>query len=280
MTLELNPVTVSDDDVAEYRDRGYWISPRLLSDEDIAALRREYDRIYAGDYDFDAWPFNGPQEWDTASLRVRTFANGWWVNATVREVAMSPVIGAIGARLMGTPEVRLWHDQVIYKPGVGPDAEQETGGNIGWHQDYGYWLCSSTTNMCTAWIALQDTDLTNGGMRTVVGSHKWGLVKDSGTFFEQDLELLHKKFSAQREWIDEPCIMKAGQASFHHSLCFHGSGPNLTNQPRLSLALHLMPEDCAYQKTDQFHQNIRGLGPYARHGASFVGDWFPRLWPR
>ena len=69
--------------------------------------------------------------------------------------------------------------------------------NVGWHQDYGYWKASSTTNMITAWVALQDTDLSNGGMRTIVGSHKWGLVEGSDTFGERDLEQLAGKYRAK-----------------------------------------------------------------------------------
>jgi hypothetical protein len=69
-------------------------------------------------------------------------------------------------------------------------------------------------------------------MRTIVGSHKWGLVEDSATFFEKgiplndftiptyhtvfyqliklDMEKLKDKFAtiATGPWLDEPCVMK------------------------------------------------------------------------
>ena len=83
--------------------------------------------------------------------------------------------------------------------------------------------------MCTAWTDLQDTDLQNGGMRSIVGSHKWGLLEDSNTFGHKDLDGLQARFANQKisgDWIDEPCIMQAGQVSFHHALTLHDSGPN------------------------------------------------------
>jgi ectoine hydroxylase-related dioxygenase (phytanoyl-CoA dioxygenase family) len=118
-------------------------------------------------------------------------------------------------------------------------------------------------------------------MRTIVGSHKWGLQKDANTFGHKDLDGLREKYAAGRDWIDEPCILKAGEASFHHNMCFHGSGPNLSDQPRLCLISHMMPQDCAL-RTDpdaKWHLNCVLLGPHARHGTPFAGPYFPTLWP-
>ena len=138
---------------------------------------------------------------------VRKCDNGWWVNDAIRELVTGPAIGNISRQLLRVDAVRLWHDQVILKP---PTGEGGNVGNVGWHQDFGFWTASDTTNMLTAWVALQDTDLTNGGMRSIAGSHQWGLIEDSATFFDQDLEALEKKFSSLGEWADEPCILPAG----------------------------------------------------------------------
>jgi hypothetical protein len=132
------------------------------------------------------------------NLQLRKINNSWWLNETIRSVALSPVLGAMAAKLMGTEEVRLWHDQAIWKPGqgcIGKGAsttadhttrpDEATGGdwsqesNVGWHQDYAHWQVSSTMNMCTAFIVLQDTDLSNGGLRTIARSHKRGLLEVS-----------------------------------------------------------------------------------------------------
>jgi ectoine hydroxylase-related dioxygenase (phytanoyl-CoA dioxygenase family) len=264
--------------VDEYWTRGYWISPTLLDDAQIAAARAAHDRLWSGDLDANLPSQYGLVKVEPASPKVRQQCNAFWVNQTVREIVTHPVIGAIAARLMRVPTVCLWHDQAIYKPGVGTSAATEAG-NIGWHQDYGFWKASNTTNMITAWIALQDTDLRNGGMRTIVGSHKWGLIEDSDTFFEQDLQALAAKFSQHGEWIDEPCVMKAGQVSFHHALTFHGSGANQTDAPRLSLVAHLMPGDTGYRAGAQWHPNVVFLGPNAHDGQPFTGDYFPQVYP-
>ncbi|AVV60258.1 hypothetical protein C7121_20915 [Paenibacillus glucanolyticus] len=151
--------------------------------------------------------------------------------------------------------------------------------SFGRHQDYGYWQASSNTNMITVWIVLQDTDLTNGGMMSINCSHKWGLIPDSDTFFDQDMDKLKQKHAGEgRDWIEEPCILKAGHASFHHSLTFHGSGPNVTNKLRLSVVAHLMPHDTFYRPDVQYHNNIKLLGPRPQAGQRFDNEYFPVLY--
>jgi ectoine hydroxylase-related dioxygenase (phytanoyl-CoA dioxygenase family) len=239
---------ITDADAAEYWERGYWISPKLFDDDQIARLREAHERFWARDFDRGIPSQYGLTDIDLSSPRLRQDCNGWWVNDEIRAAVTSPILGALGARLMKTDVVRLWHDQVIYKPGTGMNSAT-TAGNVGWHQDYGFWQASGTTNMVTAWVALQDTDLSNGGMRTIVGSHKWGLIKNSNTFHDQDLEALAQHYAEQSggTWLDEPCILKAGQVSFHHALTFHGSGPNRTRAPRLSVVAHMMPGDTVYR---------------------------------
>lgn len=271
---------VTDAVIEEYWERGYWISPKLFDDEQIAVLRAAHERLWRGDYDHEIPSQYGAKKVALDSPQVRQQCNAFWLNDTIRAGVTSPVLGAIAARLMGTDTVRLWHDQAIYKPGTA-GQEATTAGNVGWHQDYGYWQASSTTNMCTAWVALQDTDLSNGGMRTIVGSHKWGVIPESDGFHTQDLEQLAQRFAQQGQgaWLDEPCILKAGQASFHHSLTFHGSGPNTTDQPRLSIVAHMMPGDTVYRAGRQWHPNLVFFGPNAYDGQPFIGPYWPQLWP-
>lgn len=272
-------VELTERDRSQFWKKGYWISPKLIDDAQIERLRQAHERMWRGDYDGDGYPLHGGFHMHPDPMKIRKLDNAWWINDEVKSAVTDSVLGEIAAYLLQAEEIRLWHDQVIYKPGAG---ENETNaGNVGWHQDYGYWQCSSTTNMITAWIALQDTDLSNGGMMSINGSHNWGVVEDSNMFFEQDLGNLRSKFSAGgADWQEEPCILKAGQASFHHSLTFHGSGPNRTDKPRLSIVAHLMPGDTAYRSGVQYHPNVMLLGPRAKDGQRFDNDYFPLLYAR
>ena len=291
MAVRVREITVTDENVEEYCRRGYWRTPRLLDDDGIAKLRRACERIFRSDFDRELYAFDRIYHWDLNSPQLLKVNNGWWLNDDVRTAVLSPELGYIAARSMGTEEARIWHDQVVWKPGVGPDGKNFMDANIGWHQDYAHWQVASSQEMCTIWIALQDTDLSNGGMRTIVGSHKWGLIPDSDSFYDTDLDRLRDQYSRSREWIDEPCILKAGEASVHHCLCLHGSGPNLTCEPRLSLIVHYMPKGTYYRgrieplgpvlpgRKGNRHANVPLLGPNARPGVLFEGECFPRVWP-
>ncbi|UVI28749.1 phytanoyl-CoA dioxygenase family protein [Paenibacillus spongiae] len=268
-------ITPQDKEIFE-RD-GYWISPKLIDDDQIERLRRAHDRIWSGDWDGDGEPMNYFRLHPNPDA-IRKFDNGWWINDEVRTVVTDPFIGELAADLLDTNEIRLWHDQVIYKPGVGDKPTRD--GNVGWHQDYGYWQSSDNSNMVTVWIALQDTDISNGAMMTILGSNHWGLVPESDGFFNQNMEELKEKYAGDREWIEEPCILKAGQASFHHGLTFHGSGVNRTNEPRLSVVAHLMPQGTGYRPRVQRHENVRLLGPRPVKGQPFANEYFPVLYKR
>ena len=289
--IQIHDIAVSDQHRAEYRERGYWRTPKLLSDEAIAFLRGEFDRIFRKDYDRDLYPFDRVYEYDLASPELRKVNNGWWLNDAIREVVTSARLGKMIAELTGQQGIRVWHDQVVVKPGVGPDGKDFRAANIGWHQDYAHWQVASSREMCTLWIALQDTDVTNGGMRTIVGSHKWGLTRDAETFHEKNLDALKERFSRQGDWLDEPCVLKAGEGSVHHCFTFHGSGPNLTHDPRLSLIIHYMPNGTYYlgridphrkilaDRKGNRHANVPLLGPNAGPGTPFDGECFPQVWP-
>jgi hypothetical protein len=279
-SCNVSPYQPSAEDVATYEERGYWISPKLLSDEHIAHLRGALDRMYAGHIDGDGWYYQDIKPMPDDPTALRRIVNSWWVNDAVRDVVLDPNLGRMSAALMKTSGARLWADQSLSKPGAGPDAKTAAG-NVGWHQDYGYWQTSSTTNMITAWIALQDTDLNNGGMRTLVGSHKWGLVENSARFFEKDLNGLRKEFEAKvsTPWIDEPCVLKAGQASFHHSLCFHGSETNRTSEPRMSVVGHYMPDGTTFRPAGRFQTFMALLGPRPTRETGYGGKCFPRVYP-
>ena len=280
MPLDYTEIELTPEDFASYRKKGYWISPVLFNDEEVCSMRLELERICAGERDYDGFFWLSQPNFGTDGPAVRQVNNGWWINKVMRLTVKSPVIGYIGAQLMKTKEVRIWHDQMLWKPGLGVTGESDLSNNIGWHQDYAHWQCANTTNFCTAWVALQDTDEFNGCMQLVTGSHHWGLRHDANTFGEKDLEVLEAKYCPENnEWNADPCVLKAGQASFHHALTYHGSGPNLSAQPRLSIAVHMMPQDCGFTQRGQYHPNADLLGPHVKEGDLFEGPYFPCIWP-
>jgi hypothetical protein len=269
---------ISEEGVRSFHALGWWCSRKLFGDDEIARMRLEHERVWRGEQDGDGFA-SKPEQFGTPvdPCALRKHDSAWWINDYVLRFACHPAIGKIAAALMATPEARLWHDQLMWKPGQGPDGASPAG-NVGWHQDYDYWRCSSTRNMVTAWIALQDTDEGNGCMRMIVGSHRWGLQREDESAFDGDLDRLRRKYVALGfAWDEAPVRLRAGEASFHHALTFHGSGPNRSREPRLSVIAHLMPDEARYAGPTQHHTSIT-FWPRPRAGERFRPEFHPLAW--
>lgn len=221
-------------DIQSYRDHGFWISPMIIPDEVLDAAERGMHRYYAGDLDSTGihppdWkpaPGNGLRKDDYSSLCMDELA----------KLVRHPMIGATAARLSGAPGIRLWHDQLLYKPVDAPG----TKANVGWHTDRQYWQCCTSADMLTAWVAFHDVTPEGGSVAFFDGSHQWDVT--GLDFFSQDLDGLEAIAREQGFSIDiKPTTMKRGQVSFHHCRTVHGSGPNRSAEPRRSIAIHLQP---------------------------------------
>ena len=269
-------VLPTERDVKFFEDEGYWVAPKILDDARLDALRDHMMRVYEGDYETGKEPFQGYWRPGGNAQALRKTDNSHWSDLTLRGLATDPTIGAIAAKLMRAEQIRLWHDQLLYKPGQGEATESV---NVGWHQDYFYWQAASAPTLLTAWVAFDDVDEANGCMRVIPGSHKWGLI-DINDFFAQDLAEQESRMQAPdgNPVTSVPLIMKAGQMSFHHALTLHGSGPNTTEKPRRSLAVHLMTGETRYREgtPGEGHMNVALLG--GKEGDLFVGDAFPALY--
>lgn len=268
-----NPVT--DQDAAFYREHGYWLSPKIFSDDEVALFREHHMRVIVGDYETGQAPFDRNLPPDSPLNRLVKIDNSHWSDSTLSRLVTHPLLGAMAAKLAGVSAIRLWHDQLLYKP---PQAET-TAGAVGWHQDYHYWQCAQPAELLTAWIALVDVDLENGCMEVVPGSHKWGLLPESD-FFEQDMDALRARIEAAsgRPFETVPCILPAGAVSFHHCLTIHGSRPNQSSSPRISMVSHMMPDGTTYRAGTPAdpHMNVRFLS--GKDGARFAGPYFPLIY--
>ena len=260
------------EDIAFFQSEGYWIAPQLIEAQQLALLREHMDQVFEGTFETGRPPWRG--YWKPSHGNgLRKTDNAHWADRVLGDLAVDARIGEIAARLMGgTSTIRLWHDQLLFKPGQGPDANSA---KVGWHQDYHYWQCALEPTLLTAWVAFDDVDLANGCMQFLPKSHRWGLLP-VGNFFDQETET---QMTAIRQSHPEakpvPVILKAGQVSFHHCLTFHGSGPNTTSGPRRSLAIHLMTDATRYGPGTESdgHMNVELFHP--RPGQRFSGPEFP-----
>ncbi len=257
LTPEQVALLPSDEDVCFYREHGYYLSQQIFSEAQVDALLDASERYYAGEVDEPGNPAlrryqpdgdygNGLRKHDYASFFSRELAR----------LTRSPLIGAIAARLAGSPSIRLWHDQLLYKPVDYANKKV----SVGWHTDRQYWRSCSSTTMLTAWIPFHDCGEEMGTITFFDRSLQWADKAEGLNFFSNDLEGMEARLKMHdRSIVKIPGNLKKGQVSFHHCLTIHGSGPNYGSAPRRSIAVHLQDEANRYQRYRQ------GNGELASH---------------
>lgn len=246
LTDEQRALLPSEADVAFYREHGYYVSGKLFTDAQIDAAVAGSDRFYAGSTDdlgvVLPEPFR-PKGSYGDTLRKHDYAS--LQNRELTGLVRHPLLGAIAARLAETPSIRLWHDQLLWKPPSDPAQPV----NVGWHTDRGYWKTCTSANMLTAWIPFHDCDEAMGTITMIDGSLHWPDNTQGLDFFSNDLDGLEKRFdTGGRPVVKTPMNLRKGQVSFHHCLTIHGSGPNRTSRPRRAIAVHLQDETNRWQE--------------------------------
>ncbi len=132
------------------------------------------------------------------------------------------------------PEVRLYWDQAVYKKPGNPDE-------FPFHQDNGYTYLEPQQYL-TCWIALTDTDESNGCPWVVPGLHKLG------TLAHRPTPLGWQCLTSPQDAVPVPAA--AGDIVVFSSLTPHRTGPNLTNEVRKSYIVQYAPDGAARRNDD------------------------------
>ena len=253
-----------------YRREGFLVVRGLVPDAVLDAAERGMQRFYAGEVDrpfpgrtrFDSFDWT-PQDGEV--LRKNDYASR--MVDELATLATHPGIAAFAACLAGADGIRLWHDQLLFKPPTPRHDQSVTAGNVGWHTDRQYWRTCSSSEMLTCWVPFHDCNAAMGGVSFLPGSHREA-VTERLDFFDQDLSTLDSADAVVPE-------LKRGDVTFHHCRTVHGSGPNLSDAPRRSMAIHLQPADNtwtrgldeagepAYHRNDELVRTVGGQPDYA-----------------
>ena len=149
-----------------------------------------------------------------------------WVAELASEESLLDVI----EELIG-PDILLWNALLPVKP---PRSDSY----FGWHQDATYWPVTPTEQIVSAWVALSPVNWLSGGMQMVRGSHLLGALPHEKTY---DKNSMLKRGQQIKTKIDNDEVhnsdLKPGQASIHHTLTLHCSGPNQSDDWRLGVGL-------------------------------------------
>jgi phytanoyl-CoA hydroxylase len=147
---------LDDAQLARFEREGFLNAGGVLSASEVEEIGREYDALVKlggqvlGNEQDGVFPYR-------AMLNFRSDALARYIT--------HPELLELASQIIG-PDVRFWWDQGINKtPG--------SRSYIAWHQDNGY-TEGGVAEYLTCWLALDDSDIENGGLFVVPGSHQGG----------------------------------------------------------------------------------------------------------
>jgi phytanoyl-CoA hydroxylase len=151
--------------------------------------------------------------------QIMVLAVEYRTSAALFGSALDPTMLDICERILG-PDLELFMDgQVVYKEATGGHPKLL-------HQDGSYFTHRHQGPVAVLAYGV-DTDLANGALHVVPGSHRMGLLPHVDTFSHLGLEPHEWPFSRAL-----PVIGEAGDAIFFHVNTIHGSMENHSDRPR------------------------------------------------
>lgn len=254
---------LTQDQVTSFKKNGYVLGGQLLSEDQVETLRDEMERVIRDKDKTDVAQPLCLQNIGNSDKPIWQIVNIWQASLAFEQLVKNPSVGEAISQLIPSKEIRLWHDQIQYKPA------QKGGVNM-WHEDAPYWPIIEPATQVTAWIALDDVDAGNGCMSMVPGSHLWGSDID---FLENlsDFNAMPNRYKDHDVKV-VVCPVKKGQVHFHHSLTWHGSQANVSGRPRRAIALHYMTEETCYVAAED--HPVKKLVEVA-NGEMLQGKMFP-----
>lgn len=229
---------LKNDEISHFHTNGFVAGPRVLDNQQIEILKQEINGLLDGSVEHPEHLRGETVKRSRAKgqLPSQKIVNLFRNNAVFAKLLENTTISNLATDLAGE-SVRVWEDQMIFKPPHEPEAV------LAWHRDYTFWDHVGPPKLFTCWIALDDATVENGCMHVIPGSHLWEMP-----FRREDVDVGNPHWILEHNSIPQgadtsavPCVVKAGHCHFHHCNTLHGSYGNLTDNPRYSYILHLMP---------------------------------------
>ncbi len=213
-----NQIKVSEENIKEFHEKGHTLTRGLLSEEEVEAYH-EVIKNAAEKFNTEK---SKMEERDTYGKAFLQIMNLWRNDEAVKKFVMSKRFAKVAADLLGVKNVRIYHDQALYKePGGGPTP---------WHQDQYYWPID-TTNTITMWMPLVDITVDMGMLTFASGSHTKGSVFDYEISDESEAEF-DKYVSENKFEISRATTMNAGDATWHYGFTIHNAPGNKSDTMR------------------------------------------------
>lgn len=209
---------IPQDNIDEFQEKGHTLVKGILSEDEIAAYRP----VIVGAADRYNTEKRALKDRDTYGKAFLQIMNLWQCDEDARKFVLGKRMAKIAADLMGVHNVRIYHDQALFKePGGGPTP---------WHQDQYYWPID-TFNTVTMWMPLVDIDVDMGMLTFASNSYTKGSIFNYE--ISDESESAFADYVKEQEFpISRANTMRAGDATWHRGFTMHHANGNNSNKRR------------------------------------------------
>ena len=252
----MDPYRLSEEQKAFYQKNGYLLGlPPIYTAAEMAQMNAELPHLLA---------LLRPDE---TAKDIREWHE---TSQYLYDICMNPKIHGLVEDILG-PNFFLWASSFFIK-------EPFSTATVGWHQDAYYWPLKPHHSV-TVWLAFDDVDEVNGGMKIIPGSHLAGLLQHKRQEQTDSIITLELESGSFPEAGAVQFKLKAGEVSLHDDRAVHGSPANLSSRRRGGLTLRYSGTDVKndmsvnpHFKTylcrgvDEYRHNPVGTPPTQRYG--------------
>ena len=202
-----------------FQDNGYLTHLTVLGPSELVTFRADVDKLET----------EAGRETMRIGLVDRHFEHDFLMRTALSNAVLDPVEEILG------PDFLLLATHFFCK--YGGDGKW-----VAWHQDATYWGLEPPVAI-TAWLAVDDSDVENGCMRVIPGSHRAGIREHGTASGDGNLLSINQELpvtqAEEASAVDLP--LTAGTMSLHDGCLVHGSLPNVSGRRRCGLTLRFVP---------------------------------------
>ena len=264
----MSPIVTSEQ-IEEFREEGVTVLRGVFSDW-VDVLRKGVDANMA-DPDPNARIYTGK---DGGGRFFVDYCN-WDRISEYRKFIFDSDAAAIGAELMGSKQVQLFHEHVLVK-------EAATGVPTPWHQDAPYY-CVDSAKTVSLWIPLDDVPRETTP-EFISGSHKWDKFYrpqrfDGSALNEHDgLEDIPDINGNREDYDILGWAVGPGDAIAFDYRTIHGAPANVSkSNQRRAFSLRLVGDDTRFVRREGIVTSPPFPGVSLEHGDVLAGEEFPVL---
>lgn len=225
--------------VRHFKEFGYVAPIRVMPVAQALELRERLE-------DFE----HGNDKLRKKALNVKSHLLFPWLNELVRRREIVDAIDDLyGENLL------CWASSFFIKDARDPAF-------VSWHQDSTYWGLSAP-DVVTAWVALSESNKSNGAMQVVPRTHLLDQIPHRDTFSEHNLLTRGQEVAVDVDESQAVSIeLEPGEMSLHHVRIVHGSPPNASDKRRIGYAIRYIPTYVRQLEGDDSATLVRGVDTF------------------